>query len=81
LEEFGVPEDSSIADRTIGELRIGERTGAMILATRNKEGTFDTTPSANDRLRAGDTIVALGTREQITRLERLMHGEEVTQEK
>jgi K+/H+ antiporter YhaU regulatory subunit KhtT len=81
LEEFGVPEDSSIADRTIGELRIGERTRAMILATRNKEGTFDTTPSANDRLRAGDTIVVLGTREQITRLERLMHGEEVTQEK
>jgi K+/H+ antiporter YhaU regulatory subunit KhtT len=81
LEEFGVPEDSSIADRTIGELRIGERTGAMILAIRNKEGTFDTTPSANDRLRAGDTIVVLGTREQAGRLERLMHGEEVTQEK
>jgi voltage-gated potassium channel len=44
LEEFEVPEDSSIADRTIGELRIGERTGAMILATRNKEGTFDPPP-------------------------------------
>ena len=64
------------ADRTIGELRIGERTGAMILATRNKEGTFDTTPSAKDRLRAGDTLVVLGTREQITRLEHLMRGKE-----
>ena len=80
LEEFDVPEDSSIADRTIGELRIGERIGAMILATRNKEGTFDTTPSANDRLRAGDTIVVLGTREQVGRLERLMRGEEVVEE-
>ncbi len=76
LEEFDVPEDSSIADRTIGELRIGERTGAMILATRNKEGTFDTTPSANDHLRAGDTLIVLGTREQITRLEQLMRGKE-----
>ena len=81
LEEFEVPEDSSIADRTIGELRIGERTGAMILATRNKEGAFDTNPSANDHLRAGDTIIVLGTREQVGRLERLMRGEEVTQEK
>jgi voltage-gated potassium channel len=44
LEDFGIPEDSFLADSTIGELRIEERTGAMILATRNKEGTFDTTP-------------------------------------
>ena len=77
LEEFDVPEDSFIADRTIGELRIGERTGAMILATRNKEGTFDTTPSANDRLRAGDTLIVLGTREQIARLEQHMRGKEL----
>ncbi len=76
LEEFGVPEDSFLADSTISELRIEERTGAMILATRNKEGTFDTTPSANDRIRAGDTLVVLGTGEQISRLERLVRGEE-----
>ncbi len=80
LEEFDVPEGSSIAGRTIAELGIGERTGAMILATRNREGTFDTTPSANDRLRAGDTLIVLGTREQVGRLEQLMRGEEVTKE-
>ncbi|MDF2703700.1 MAG: potassium transporter TrkA [Rubrobacteraceae bacterium] len=77
LEEFGVPEDSFIAGHTIGELRIGERTGAMILAIRNRVGTFDTTPSASDRIRAGDTLIILGTREQISRLERLMRGEDV----
>ena len=77
LEEFGVPEDSFIAGHTIGELRIGEKTGAMILATRNRYGTFDTTPSASDRIRAGDTLIVLGTREQISRLEQLMGGEEV----
>jgi voltage-gated potassium channel len=77
LEEFSVPKDSFIAGRTIGELRIGERTGAIILATRSKEGTFDTTPSANDRLHAGDVLIVLGTREQITHLEHLMRGEEL----
>lgn len=77
LEEFGVPEDSTIAGRTIGELKIGERAGAMILAIRSKEGTFDTTPSAQDRLHAGDTLIVLGTRDQITRLGRLLRGEEV----
>ena len=77
LEEFGVPEDSFIAGQTIGELRIGERTGAMILATRNSEGTFDTSPSASDRIRAGDTLIVLGTREQVSRLNQLMRGERV----
>jgi voltage-gated potassium channel len=75
LEEFRVPEDSFIADQTIGELRIAERTGAMVLAVRSKEGSFDTTPSASDRIRAGDTLIVLGTREQVARLEQLMRGE------
>src|SRR5215203_4652146 len=61
LEELMVPEKSPI-----GDLRIGERTGAIILATRNQEGKFDTTPSATDRISAGDTLIVLGTREQIT---------------
>jgi voltage-gated potassium channel len=76
LEEFRVPEDSFIAEHTIGELRIGERTGAMILATRSKEGNFDTTPSASDRISGGDTLIVLGTREQVARLESLMRGKE-----
>jgi len=77
LEEFRVPEESFVADQTIGELRIGERTGAMILAVRLEGGRFDTTPSADDRLRAGDILIVLGTREQIKRLDQLMRGEEV----
>ena len=80
LEEFRVPEESFIADQTIGELRIGERTGAMILAVRSEEGGFDTTPSAGDLLRAGDTLIVLGTREQITRLGELMRGEEIVED-
>ncbi len=78
LEEFEVPENSNIAEHTIGELRIGEQTGAIVLAFRTTDGKFDTTPTANDRLHAGDTLIVLGSREQITRLEHLMRGEEIT---
>jgi voltage-gated potassium channel len=74
LEEFFVPEDATIAGRTIGEFEIGERTGAIVLAIRTTEGTFDTTPSADCRLRAGDTLIVLGSRGQIERLEQLMRG-------
>jgi voltage-gated potassium channel len=77
LEEFRVPEDSYITDQTIGGLRIAEKTGAIILAMRHKEGRFDTTPSADDRIRAGDTLIVLGTREQVARLEQLIRDEAI----
>jgi voltage-gated potassium channel len=80
LEEFGVPKESPLADHTIGELQIGEKTGAMVLATRSLEGRFDTTPSAQDRIQPGDTLIVLGTREQIERLEILMAGKEPADE-
>ena len=74
LEEFVVPKQPAIAGHTIGELRIGERTGAMVLAFRTRDGAFDTTPSADDRLHAGDTLIVLGSRGQISRLEQLMQS-------
>ena len=74
LEEFFVPEHSTIVEHTIGELKIGERTGAIVLAIRTAEGNFDTTPSADDRLRASDTLIVLGSRGHIERLEQLMRG-------
>lgn len=80
LEEFEVPEDSAIADHTIGELRIGERTGAIVLAFRTSDGKFDTTPAAEDRLHAGDILIVLGSGEQIERLDQLMRGHRITEE-
>jgi K+/H+ antiporter YhaU regulatory subunit KhtT len=67
-------EHSTITEHTIGDLKIGERTGAIVLAIRTTEGNFDTTPSADDRLRASDTLIVLGSRGQIERLEQLMRG-------
>ena len=69
-----------MANHTIAELQIGEKTGAMVLAIRTSEGRFDTTPSAQDTIRTHDTLIVLGTREQVARLEALMRGEEPTPE-
>ena len=79
LEEFEVPKGSAVADRTIGELSIGEKTGAIVLAFRTVDGAFDTTPTADDRLRAGDTLIVLGSPQQTDRLERLMRGETIAE--
>jgi voltage-gated potassium channel len=80
LEEFGVPKESPLANHTIGELQIGEKTGAMVLAIRTSEGKFDTTPSAQDEIHPGDTLIVLGTNDQVTRLEALMRGKEPADE-
>lgn len=79
LEEFEVPKESVLAGRTIGELKIGERTGAIILATRTSDGNFDTTPTADEYIHAGDTLIVLGSRGQVSRLQQLMKGEEITE--
>ncbi len=80
LEEFSVPKGSPLANHTIGELQIREKTGAMVLAIRTSEGTFDTPPSAQDRIHAGDTLIVLGTRDKVTHLEALMRGKETIDE-
>ena len=41
-----------------------------------KDLLWQTTPSAQDKIHPGDTLVVLGTRGQVTRLEALMRGEE-----
>ncbi|MDQ4063531.1 MAG: potassium channel protein [Actinomycetota bacterium] len=80
LEEFGVPKESPLANHTIAEIQIGEKTGAIVLAIRTPEGRFDTTPSTQYTLHSGDTLIVLGTREQVGRLEVLMHGGEPVDE-
>ena len=80
LEELVVPVASPLANQTIGELKIADTTGAMILAILSEEGRADTTPSAKDKIHSGDTLIILGTREQISRLETLVAGIEAAGE-
>jgi voltage-gated potassium channel len=78
LEEFGVLKESSLLNHTIGELKVGEKTGAIVLALRTPEGSFDTTPPARYEIHPGDTLLVLGTREQVGRREALVRGQERT---
>lgn len=75
LEEFSVPEASNITEHTIGELK-GED-GRH--STRYPHSRGQIRHDAGDRLRAGDTLIVLGSRGQIERLERLMRGEEIVE--
>jgi voltage-gated potassium channel len=71
FEEIEVDESCERAGRSIRDLRVREVTGAMIVALRKRDGTFDTTPDPDATLDIGDVIIAAGTPDELRRLEEL----------
>ncbi len=69
LEEIEVKQTCERAGQTIRELQVRDKTGAMIVAIRKRDGTFDTTPSPDELIEAGDVLIGVGTREEIRKLE------------
>jgi voltage-gated potassium channel len=71
FEEIEVQQSCREAGKSIRELRIRQQTGAMIVALRKGDGTFDTTPEPDAVLDVGDVMIAAGTPEELGRLEEL----------
>ena len=69
LEEIEVTPTCPQAGRTIRELRVRDATGAIIVALRKSDGTFDTTPSPDERIEVGDVLIGVGTPQEIRALE------------
>jgi voltage-gated potassium channel len=71
LEEIEVTPGSVCAERTLRELHVRRETGALVVAVRRRDGSFDATPSPDSQLRAGDVIIAVGTDGELKALEDL----------
>jgi voltage-gated potassium channel len=71
FEEIEVDPSCEHAGESIRDLRVREVTGAMIVALRKRDGAFDTTPTPDAALEAGDVIIAAGTPDELRRLEEL----------
>ena len=70
LEELVIQPSSSLAGQTVGTSNIRRRTGVTLVALlRYTGGTV--MPDADTVLNAGDELIVLGTREQLTSLEEL----------
>jgi voltage-gated potassium channel len=76
FEEIEVPVACGAAGRTIRELRVRDSTGAMIVALRKHDGTFDVTPSPDARFETGDVVIAVGTAAELKLLEDLFRPQE-----
>jgi voltage-gated potassium channel len=77
LEEIEVRQSCPQAGQTLRDLRVRERTGAMIVAIRKRDGHFDTTPEPDALIEAGDVLIGVGTAEEIRLLEDFFAPREV----
>jgi voltage-gated potassium channel len=71
LAEIEVRRTCPAAGRTIRDLRIRHDTGAIVVALRKPDGSFDTTPEPDTPLEIGDVLIGVGSPEEIRRLEDL----------
>jgi voltage-gated potassium channel len=69
LEEIEVKPSCACAGRSIRDLRVRDETGAIIVAIRKRDGSFDTTPSPDEVIEAGDVLIGVGTPHEIRKLE------------
>lgn len=74
LEEVTASAASALLGRQIGEATIRMETGAAIVAMKKYDGTLLANPSPNLRINAEDTMVIIGTRDQLHRF-RALAGE------
>ena len=74
LEEVQVPEGSPLAGSTIARERASRRTGALVLALRDPDGSFRTNPRSDTRIEPGEVIIAIGTQAELDALVELAGG-------
>jgi voltage-gated potassium channel len=76
FEEIEVTSASGQGGHSIRDLDIRRQTGALIVALRKRDGTFDTTPTPEAVLDVGDVLIAAGTEEELRALERIFASRE-----
>lgn len=70
LEEIITSGSSPLVGKTLKESKIKQHTGAMVVAIKRNEDTI-TNPDADDIIEKGDLLIAIGTRPQLAKLEKL----------
>ena len=71
FEEIEITSACPQAGRTSRETRIRHETGALVVALKKADGSFDTTPDPDAELGVGDVLIAVGTEDELKALEEL----------
>jgi voltage-gated potassium channel len=74
IEEVAVTEQSRIAGLRLSDANLRNRLGILVLAIRRKTGKIEFNPSGEDKIEAGDFLIAMGETQQLKDLETLAGG-------
>ncbi len=69
IREVHVTADHSIAGQRINETDLRQKTGAYIVALKHGHKGVKINPGPEERIRAGDSMMVIGTRQQLARME------------
>jgi voltage-gated potassium channel len=72
MQEFEVTPGSPMAGMTLREANLRKETGVLILAMRRTDGTFTTNPDPGMVIEPHQILIAVGTDDDIARLDALM---------
>lgn len=72
IEWYKIPPDACCVDKSIGDLRVREQTGATIMAVIYKDHTKKVNPGPDQVLQAEATLVVAGERKQVKALKQLL---------
>jgi voltage-gated potassium channel len=73
LEEIEISSKSRLIGKKLFEAKIPEQTGLIILALKRKgKRNLKFNPNSSETLNDGDTMVVLGTKEQVDKLSTLV---------
>jgi len=68
VEELSVGESSKVVGKSLEDAQIREKAGAMVLAVRHQDGSYEFNPAQDYKIQAGDSLVVLGSKNQCSML-------------
>ncbi|MDJ0768863.1 MAG: potassium channel protein [Ilumatobacter sp.] len=71
IQEVDVPERSPVAGQSLREADLRQRAGILVLALRDAEGAFNTNPGPDTVIEPRHVIIAVGTAEALSRLQKV----------
>jgi voltage-gated potassium channel len=68
VAEYPIPDGAELVGKTLRELDLRNKVGALVLAVSTPEGAMSLNPDPDVRFQSGSIVVGFGTQEQLDRL-------------
>ena len=72
IEQVRVGESSEFVSKSLRQIQLRREVGVIVLAIRRASGDMLFNPDPEAEIRAGDFLIAMGTEDQLTRMNQLM---------